>query len=149
MEAQDIVKQCYQGAFGAEHILQDEKKAWRYLCDEFETCTEAVDVQINEPIIEFISPDVCRINLRAWKNMSLTPEHLFEIFVKSVKNMKKDEELFMSYLKQAGEIVPFKTEFWEFVENYKQGALSPVHHSKAYKQWNNPAYRVISGNVKI
>ena len=45
--------------------------------------------------------------------------------------------------------VPFKKDFWQFVEEYREGGLRPVHHSKAYKEWNNPSYRVVSGKVEI
>ena len=59
---QDAVKQCYQAAFGAEHLLTDTSLAAAYLEREFND-TPAADV----PLCEKIAPDVGRINLASWK----------------------------------------------------------------------------------
>ena len=62
VQPQDIVKMCYQAAYGAEHLLGDLKGARRYLEEEY-AATKEGDMELYENI----SDSVCRINLAAWK----------------------------------------------------------------------------------
>ena len=62
MEARDVLKLCFQAAFGAEHILSDVNKAKDYFFREFEYVSPT-----DEPVFERISDEVCRVNLGAWK----------------------------------------------------------------------------------
>ena len=58
----DLLKQAYQGAFGAGHAVLDRQKAWNYFSREFDT-VKPEDIAL----FEIISPDYCRVNLGAWK----------------------------------------------------------------------------------
>ncbi|MBR6541909.1 MAG: hypothetical protein IKT73_01750, partial [Anaerotignum sp.] len=78
MKAQDVVKMCYQAAFGAEHLLQDKARAEAYFMKEYEE-TEAKEM----PLFEEISENICRVNLAAWKYHSLPAVWLFRIFAAS------------------------------------------------------------------
>ena len=51
-EPQDILKLCYQAAFGAEHLLKDAEKAKAYLQAEHDAVT-AADI----PLYEAVSAD--------------------------------------------------------------------------------------------
>ena len=77
---QDAVKQCYQAAFGAEHLLTDTSLAAAYLEREFND-TPAADV----PLCEKIAPDVGRINLASWKAHGLPLEWLTRMFIMSAR----------------------------------------------------------------
>ena len=47
MELQDVIKMCYQAAFGAEHLLTDMEGAQRYFDSEFNQIQER-DVPLYE-----------------------------------------------------------------------------------------------------
>jgi len=125
MQMQDIVKLCYQAAFGAEHLLSNVNKARAYFFEEYAR-TNASDV----PLFERISDDVCRVNLAAWKQAGLPPEWLFNIFAASMYPREDGAALFFDFLQQAGlepEDIP----------------VAAVHHSAAYRAAEQPAYRIV------
>ena len=141
MEARDIVKMCFQAAFGAEHLLVDAEKARQYFDNELEGVQEQ-----DGPLVELIADDVCRVNLAVWKKMGLPAKQLFDLFVESAKIRREDgEEVFWEYMARAGELVTNKDEWREFVDEYMKGGIRAVNHSDAYRESEKPAYRVISG----
>jgi hypothetical protein len=141
MQMQDVIKMCYQAAFGAEHLLEDTERARRYFYKEFESVPET-----DEALFELIGPRVSRANFGAWKREGFPPEELFRLFAESSREIKKDTACFLAYLDQAGEVVPFSGDGWlKFVEDYKEGGIRPIHHSDVYREKEKPAYRVVSG----
>ena len=77
MQAQDMIKLCYQAAHGAEHLLSDLDAAKTYLEKEY-YAVEAEDIAL----YEVISDQICRVNLAAWKARKLPIEWLFYMFVR-------------------------------------------------------------------
>jgi len=141
MQPQDAVKLCFQAAFGAEHLLEDIERAKQYFDHEFES------VAAKEGILaEFIADDVCRVNLAAWKAMGLPKDELFQLFVTSAKQKRKDgTEVFWHYMEEAGKL-PWQGQKWhDFVEEYLKDGIRAVHHSESYRKHESPAYRIISG----
>ena len=142
MKAQDVVKMCYQAAFGAEHLLQDKARAEAYFMKEYEE-TEAKEM----PLYEEISENICRVNLAAWKYHSLPAAWLFRIFAASCGKREGGEELFYSYLKQAEALLVetlISQEEWQiYLAEYEKKGLSPVHHSDNYREKEHPAYRIV------
>lgn len=138
MTAQDVVKLCYQGAYGPGHLLADAAKAKAYFDEEFEAV-----VPSNIPLAENISHDYCRINLGAWKNTSMPSQWLFEMFRLSAVGAAKDEQLLLSYLDTAERFIPDG----EYLEKYKASGMPAVHHSEEYRAANHPAYRVVSRDL--
>lgn len=142
---QDFIKLCYQAAFGAEHLLSDLSGAKKYFEEEF----DAVEAQSGD-LYEMISPDVCRINLAAWKAEGLPKEWLFRMFVHSASESKRDEKQFLMYLQEADRIVRktqlfFSVGQWEQeLGQYRAAGMPAVHHSKEFKEQENPAYRIVS-----
>ena len=145
MEPRDVVKLCYQAAFGAEHLLQDMERAKKYLLEEFQA-VEARDIPLYEPV----SSDICRVNLSAWKFRGLPAEWLFGLFAASPFGGENGKSAFQEYLQAAGKIVKteavwFSAEEWEgYLAEYEKNGLSPVHHSQQYREKELPAYRVVS-----
>lgn len=144
MDYQDVIKLCYQSAFGAEHILSDTERARAYLYAEFESVSVT-----DEPLFERISPDVVRVNLGAWKREGLPVSALFEMF-KSSAHIKYDaKELFLSYLDEAEQVMAvkmpdFDRKKWiDFLEEYKRSGMPPMHHSDTYRECENPHYRIV------
>jgi hypothetical protein len=143
MTPQDVVKHCYQAAFGAEHLLTDIERARGYFLAEYEA-TKENDAPLTEPI----APDVARVNLAAWKAASLPPEWLFGMFVSSVYPRQDGEALFRAYVQQAeGVVFPgFSAgQFQSYVNEYYQNGITAVHHSAAYREREKPAYRIVCG----
>ncbi|MCL2360932.1 MAG: hypothetical protein FWC73_03845 [Defluviitaleaceae bacterium] len=112
-------------------MLGDTTKALAYFQEEYEF-TFADD----KPLAEHIAPDVCRVNLGAWKRLGLNPDWLWSLFS---ENSFADSGNFDDYLAQASSVT---AEWAKYIADYKVG---PVHHSEAYREKEKPAYRILSG----
>ncbi|MBE6991305.1 MAG: hypothetical protein E7430_01830 [Ruminococcaceae bacterium] len=134
MTAQDIVKLCYQAAYGPGHLLADVRRAEEYFDAEFKDVAA-----VNVPLVESISDDYCRINLGAWKNTSMPSKWLFELFRLSADGAEKNEKLLLKYLETAAKYI----EDEEFLVKYEANGMPAVHHSDIYRETENPSYRVV------
>ena len=133
----DLIKQAYQGAFGAGHAVIDRERAWKYFSREF----AGVPAE-NIALFEIISPDYCRINLGAWKKAELPEEWLFNMFLASTEIFPDSAGLFKNYLEQITALYPeTAAEMAEFLKHHRGEA---VHHSREYVKANRPSYRVVS-----
>lgn len=145
MQPQDIVKLCYQAARGAEHLLKDEEAARRYFEEEY------AQVPAQEGLLfEKISPDVCRVNMAAWKSSGMPSEWLFRMFVMSTLEFNRREHLLEEYLDIADRIVrtesmTFSPKKWDdYIESYKLDGMPATHHSSIYRNCIHPAYRIVN-----
>ncbi len=139
MQAQDIVKLCYQAAFGAEHILLDEDGAKTYFDNEFASVSVT-----DEPLFEDISDSVCRVNLGAWKREGLCPLWLFKMFKLSCTVMEDSYKAFDEYADfAASEVEGFEAYFNE----YEKAGIRAVHHSDCYRNAEQPHYRVVKRDI--
>ena len=146
-QPRDAVKQCFQAAFGAEHLLLDIASARAYFDNEFSSVPER-----DGPLSEPISPDFCRVNLSAWKRDMLPRHWLFEMFRLTASRgaATNGNAVFTHCLNAAKSYAesgkaPFTLEAWnEFWEDYDARAPKPVHHSAPYRADEYPAYRVVS-----
>ncbi|MBQ6824434.1 MAG: hypothetical protein IJP27_07260 [Clostridia bacterium] len=131
-QPQDLIKHCYQAAFGSEHLLADFSAAFARFTAEF----EAVLPQ-KMPLFEPLSEEICRINLAAWKQEGLPPAWLFRIFAATAAK-KGDLE---KNLREAGELGLFPAAEWEkCLQEYRAAGMPAVHHSAAYRAAEKPAY---------
>ena len=94
MELRDVIKMCYQAAFGAEHLLTDLERACAYFEEEFASIEER-DV----PLYEYISEDVARVDLGAWKASGMPKEWLFDLFVMATKESYGGEKQMLENIK--------------------------------------------------
>lgn len=155
MQPQDIVKMCFQAAFGAEHLLGDINVAREYFEKEY----AGTEPDKEAPLYEHISEDVCRMNLAAWKAAELPGEWLFKMFAESVNtNVNRREagrqdngaEKFEEYISCAeaiiekGDTVLSFDEWCEFLCEYRKGDITAVHHSPKYREQEFPAYRIVN-----
>lgn len=142
---QDIVKLCYQAAYGAEHLLSDFHAAGEYLKKEY-AATEAKDIALYEPISEY----VCRLNLAAWKSHGLPLQWLFQMFAASASVQNCGDDLFLSYLDDAEELLlqghtNFSLTDWHtYLAEYKNAGMPSVHHSAQYRECEKPSYRIVN-----
>ena len=140
----DVAKMCYQAAMGAEHLMSDVAAAKRY----FETELDAVDPREGE-LYECLSDDICRVDLGAWKAMSMPAEWLFNMFVGTATVMRGGKDVLEHYLDDAESVLNDMTlefsalEWRDFLEKYRAAGLPSVHHSNHYRQSERPAYRIV------
>lgn len=157
---QDALKLSYQAAFGAEHLLLDTAHAQIFLMEEYATMLPfSGDV---EPLVEEISSDFCRVNLRIWKEKHLPIEWLFYLFCQSsssqafprdpLANPSQPTDPALLFHKNLIDIdalcaagaLPFLTQDWkEALVEYQTAPPHPVHHSAPYRAAEAPAYRLI------
>lgn len=164
MEAQDAVKLCYQAAFGAEHLLKDKSAAYQYLAQEY----EALEADSGS-LYEQIHPNVCRVNLAAWKREQLPLEWLFNMFAETAANPPENgEQVFRDCLDTVGQLIGgqaagimlterqmvkdtrgllaenITSDQWNrFLAKYPVHRPEAVHHSENYRHRESPAYRLV------
>ena len=86
----DLIKLCFQAAFGAEHLLLDRERAQSYFLCEY----EATEIT-NEPLLEEISARYARMNIGAVKRLSIEPDRAFEVFFLTASEKSADGKRFI------------------------------------------------------
>ncbi len=99
--AQDIVKFCYQAAFGAEHLLKDLSAARAYFMDEY----ESVSADASAPLFEPLNDRYSRVNISAWKACGRGADELFDLFVKTAGMPEREQESKILKKEQESEIL--------------------------------------------
>ena len=136
--AEDVLKQCFQGAFGPGHILGRLDAARKYFDTEF----SSVAPRPNAPLCEMISPDFMRVDLGAWKASGMPSEWLFRMFAASAREFSDADAVLKEYFAVAeGELDGGRRA--RFAELGKT-AVSAPHHSAAYRAAEAPSYRIVS-----
>ncbi len=147
MQAQDVMKECYQAAFGAEHLLADNDKVHICFQDEFSS-VPAKDTSL----CEWIGTDTCRINLSAWNWHNLPPEWLFQMFRLSAAPRHDGAKRFQQCLAEIQSLIetdkiPLPSTEWQAYKNqFEAEGMHSVHHSSIYREQEQPAYRVVDGS---
>lgn len=144
IQPQDIVKLCYQAAFGAEHLLGNIAAAKNYFYSEYDSVPET-----ECELYEEISDSVCRVNLSAWKASGMPAEWLFRMFSDTASVPQGGKEVFLQNLKTAESLlqnvtVSFSLDEWNsYLTGYKEAGMTSVHHSQIYRDKEHPAYRIV------
>ncbi len=128
----DVLKLCFQAAYGPAHARRDVSAARRSFDVEF----AAVPAR-ERALFEIVSPDFCRVDLGAWKFHRLPPEWLFNMFIASAEEMPDGDAELKNCLDAAKEIAP------ELMGGTEIPRHAP-HHSPEYRRAESPAYRVVS-----
>lgn len=148
IQPEDIIKMCYQAAYGPRHLLSRLSAAEKYFDEEYADVEPA-----SMPLYENISDDYCRVNLAPWKKAGLSGKWLFKMFAASIGETHRDEALLLKYLNAADSVVQkgstdISPEHWQqVIRKYKADGMPAVHHSDLYRQANSPSYRVVSRRV--
>lgn len=145
MEAVDVYKLLYQGAFGVGHLMHGE--AQRHLRSEAEGLD--LDEQPDEQLIEEISidGDKVRVNLRPYIRRKLPLDKLFEAMRASNTENGADEFLrawntFRTLVDRDRLNFP-KEDIEALSQGLGLGEIPARHHSEAYRKAYSPAYRVV------
>lgn len=143
MRPPDIIKLCYQAAFGAEHLLRDLEAEKRFN-EEFLSVTSGTS-----RLYEQISPECCRVNLFAWKARGIPPEWLFRMFSGSAAMPSGADAAFRQLLEEAELLcsagaMPFSHHDWaDALDTYWRAGGGAVRHSEQYRTVERPAYRLV------
>lgn len=147
MQPQDIVKLCFQAAFGAEHLLSDPDAARRYFYAEYDSVAPCTG-----NLYESISDSICRISLPAWKASGMPAEWLFTMFTETASVSHGSTELFLQLLDEATRIISernfaFSPEYWQsHLKSYLASGIHAVHHSARYRESEQPSYRIVKSD---
>ncbi len=143
IQPQDMIKLCYQAAFGAEHLLKDSAKAQEIFNQEFSAANFAAPF-----LYEKISQNCCRIHLSAWRQCGLPPEWLFRMFSSSA--IPSGTEANFRHLLQEAEqltvekLLPFSLSDWKSaLQAYWNNGGGALHHSDRYRHSEHPSYRLV------
>lgn len=143
MQPQDIVKLCYQAAYGAEHLISDSGSAKATLEKELGDVPAAPSA-----MYEMISDDFGRINLAAWKYKGLPVEWLFTMFMASAAPRADGDlrmEEYLNIVEGMRRNLPFAADSWtEYLESYEKQGMPAVRHSMIYREQERPAYRIVN-----
>lgn len=141
-EVQDIVKYCYQAAFGQGHLLSSE--ALSYLEAESKDL-----VWRSEILTEAVGDHFTRVNLHPWLKVSLPLPYLYALMTFPYE--RQSDEAFLSYLKSAVKTLPElgfpREELEKGIDEYLKGGIRAVHHSEEYRSAEAPAYRIIGNEA--
>ena len=141
MQHRDVVKLCYQAAWGAEHLLSDLSGAADYFATEYSGVSPT-----EEPLYEQISRDICRVNLGAWKRTGMPSEWLFRMFAGTVFRSDGTARM-QAYLHTAEEVLRdsgWEMHHWDsFLQSYEDEGMPPVRHTPEYRAQEQPAYRIV------
>lgn len=135
----DAIKQCYQAAHGAEHMLRDVEGARAYFCREMEEAAEG------GVLYERIGESVVRIHLGPWRREGLDGAWLFAAFCDTAHGDGDMEAL----LRTVGEAAacgaaPFSLSAWQTtLAAWREAGMPAVHHSDVYREAYHPAYRIV------
>ncbi len=148
MQPRDVIKQIYQAARGAEHLLADVSRARAYFDQEY----AAVAPDASQPLLEPISENFSRANLAAWKASGMPADWLFRMFVHTASVPTGGAELLLRYVQEASAVLaqvsPFPIADWEeALAAWRADGMPAIHHSETYRDAEKPAYRIVNGRL--
>lgn len=159
MEVRDAVKLLYQSEFGGGHMIMNPVKSLERLQAEYlDMCKSEEDRKTEQPLIENIGDDICRIYLSAL-NQGLSAETLNWMFVRmadktvgTVKGFERKLDELMKLCEDGdlpfsiAEVRAYLDEYMKAnrAENDGECRYSAVSHSERYRNAYHPAYRVVA-----
>ena len=136
-EIRDAVKFLYQASFGGGHMISDPNASYAYLCREASTLSKDRNVSAFEDLGDYIRVDLSVLG-------KISPKTFNAMFVASAKNAPQDKTEFIQLLEQFVESDYFeKDKKIDYLRRYSASGYPAVHHSDAYREAYNPAYRII------
>jgi hypothetical protein len=142
---QDIYKLIYQRVFGPEHSVEHMAMAQERLYLEI---LQLPDGPSSLPLLEPLSPVLCRINLQPFRQRGGSVDVLWKCFRRTVREFRPGALEGLQRVWRLFLATPWARRYApEFLEQFWQGMATrnfpPVHHSRAYAKANNPHYRVV------
>ena len=151
MQPQDVVKLCYQQAFGSSHFCGNEKTALTSIRKEMEQCTATPHLPLLEPLDS--NGHQFRLSLSAAKAAEISPKILAKAFVLDSKTTPQNSLWFSQALNCLNKLAehhffPFDAKQMQaYLLMYQQTGYSAVNHSEEFHNAYEPHYRVFRGQV--
>lgn len=144
----DIYKFIHQASFGSEHAVKDTAHLRKWMEEEI----AGLDLSINEPLVQPLSPDgkLVRINLRPYIQNEYDIEKLLTAFIRTANEYKGPIQSIKTYWKCALKIADRKklglkkAEMKKYFSEMEKKNFPAVHHSAVYEKKYRPAYRVVN-----
>ena len=136
MNEEDVVKFVFQAMLGVEHLITDPGKAEERLKSEM----EGLEADEKEPLIEKLSPQWCRMNLRAAKREGISEADVAYMLCESAKTKG------LSFTRRNVYNFCVKMDGSETMKAAAEKVLDEnwlPAHSDAYRAAYHPAYRVL------
>ena len=143
MQLQDLYKLVYQGVMGSSHALTSSSAAEKWLQDELLVMGKS---RIGEKLIEKLSSDILRVNLRPYVASGGDTVALLNGFIRTGREYSGSTDSFIpAWNKVAGFQSLFSiSEMNLFIAHQEAADFPAVHHSNAYRKLYRPAYRVVA-----
>jgi hypothetical protein len=152
MEPRDAYKLLYQGLLGSEHLITSPESFARWLAEEL----DSVEARGSEPLWEAIRPDgaLGRVNLRPFKAQAGDPAALLAACLETARRKWGTldelaaawEEVVEANRRHAWPGWDFEA-LMEITRLVQAKGYPPLHHSQAYSQIHQPAYRLVAADL--
>lgn len=150
MQPQDVVKLVYQHVFGNGHMISSREASLDFMKKEYESVRFAHSGEDWSKVAfaEDIGNWYTRVNLLAIKDEEQLIS-LNDAFVASAELGGGNQEYFLSRLYFLRELASYglfefdEEDMEEYLEQYEKDGYPVVSHSGVYKEFYDPAYRVI------
>lgn len=149
MGAGDLVKLIYQNEFGCGHLIDDPARA----LDRLKSELKMTPYEPEKPLFEPIGNDLMRLSLAAFPSCSLSEATLGAMFVYTANTVSGALPRFQEKLEllrglvKSGEITCCTPDELEaYLVEYARKGYPAASHTPAYREAENPAYRVISAD---
>jgi hypothetical protein len=145
LQPQDVYKLIYQRVFGPEHLIDNPRAAWERLYLEVLQLPQS---DPPDPLVESLSPELCRVNLHPFIHRGGSVEALWRAFRQTARahrpgtleDLQRTWRVFLG-TSWASRYAPEQLE--QFWLRMATADFPPVHHSRTYTEANAPHYRVV------
>lgn len=146
MRIQDLYKLIYQGVMGSSHAVASVADAEKWLSDELLSMGECRD---DEVIVERLSADIVRVNLRPFIASGGDTDALLDGFIRTGREYSGSTDGLIRVWKTVAGIQNLFSfsEMNDFIDRQEVSGFPAVHHSKVYRELYRPAYRVVAENI--
>lgn len=135
MTEEDVVKLIFQGLVGGGHLISSAAEALRLLLEEM----EELKADENEPLIEIVSREWFRLNLRAAKARGIKEEDIAFMLCETAKKPVNSDPVRVYYIcTRLDNSEQMKEAAFRIVDDD-----CPPPHSAQYWHAYQPAYRVL------
>ena len=141
----DVYKLIYQAVFGPEHSIDHLRAAMERLYLEV---LHLPDTPVTGPLLEPLSPLLCRVNLQPFVQQGRSVRALWQCFRQTLREYQPGTLVDLDCLWKF-----FLATTWaqrydaacleQFWQQMATANFAPVHHSRQYAEANAPHYRVV------
>lgn len=134
MQAQDIIKLCFQNEFGCEHLIHDQQKSLQRIIDESHSLSN------QEIRVESIGNHLARLHFGQLTKIEAYTLH--QLFVWTAHTYQGHTDRFIHKLRECQKWLNDEA-IREEIDQYLNNEIKAVSHSDHYHEAYDPHYRVL------